>query len=273
MAAVRSQRAAEQLPPLPNSTSRVALISYDDPESLVSAFQEADAVIHLAGLLIERPDSSYERANVQTTGAVVEAAAQSAVDKFVLVSAIGADEHSTNRYFKTKGQAEALVKVSGLAYTILRVPLLLGRGTEGAAALRRQIHRPRAWLIGGGRHLEQPLDVIDIATAAKLAAKPDRAQNRTLELAGPSTLSHRQMILRAVHLLGKQIRISSIPKGLVKTALAIRQRMAPAGFSPDVLEVITADTKLDPNPAAAELGIELTGLDEMIQHSLETEDE
>ncbi len=49
--------------------------------------------------------------------------------------------------------------------------------------------------------------------------------------------------------------------------------MAPAGFSPDVLEVITADTSLDPNIAAAELGIELTGLDEMIQHSLETEHE
>ena len=119
------------------------------------------------------------------------------------------------------------------------------------------------WLIGGGRHLEQPLDVEDVATAARLASSPDRAQDRTLELAGPSTLSHRQMILRAAHLLGQQIRISSIPKGLVKTALAIRQRMAPAGFSPDVLEVITADTKLDPNPAAAELGIELTGLDEM----------
>ncbi len=271
VAAVRSRRAAEQLPPLPNSTSRVALISYDDPESLGSAFQEADAVIHLAGLLIERPDSSYERANVQTTGAVVEAAAQCAVDKFVLVSAIGADERSTNRYFKTKGQAEALVKVSGLTYTILRLPLLLGRETEGAAALRRQIHRPRAWLIGGGGHLEQPLDVEDVATAARSAASSDRAQDRTLELAGPVTLSHRQLILRSAHLLGHQIRISSIPKGLIKTVLAIRQRIVPAGFSPDVLEVITADTRLDPNPAAAELGIELTGLDEMIQHSLETE--
>jgi hypothetical protein len=35
-----------------------------------------------------------------------------------------------------------------------------------------------------------------------------------------------------------------------------------------VLEVITADTRLDPQPAAGELGIPLTGLDEMIQNSL-----
>jgi hypothetical protein len=34
-----------------------------------------------------------------------------------------------------KGQAEALVRTSGLNYTVLRAPLLLGPGTEGAAAL------------------------------------------------------------------------------------------------------------------------------------------
>ena len=272
VAAVRSEQAAQQLPPLPGN-SRVARISYDEPESLRAAFRDAGAVIHLAGFLIERPDSSYERANVQTTHTVVEAASESGVEKFVLVSSIGANERSSNRYFKTKGQAEALVKVSGLGYTILRVPLLLGRETEGAAALRRHLSRPRAWLIGGGRHLEQPLDVLDIATAANLAANRDRARNRTVELAGPTIVSHREIIMRAALLSGRRIRISSIPKGLVKTALAIRQRVAPAGFSPDALEVITADTHLDPAPAAAELGIELTGLDEMIQHSLGTEHE
>ncbi len=36
----------------------------------------------------------------------------------------------------------------------------------------------------------------------------------------------------------------------------------------DVLEVITADTRLDPQPAAGELGIRLTGIDEMIKNSL-----
>jgi hypothetical protein len=35
-----------------------------------------------------------------------------------------------------------------------------------------------------------------------------------------------------------------------------------------VLDVITADTRLDPQPAARELGILLTGIDEMIQNSL-----
>ena len=46
------------------------------------------------------------------------------------------------------------------------------------------------------------------------------------------------------------------------------KRIAGPGFSVDALEVITADTRLDPRPAAAELGIHLTGIDEMIKKSV-----
>ena len=268
VAAVRSERAASQLPPLPDGC-QVAYISYDDPQSLDSAFEGSDAVIHLAGLLIERPGSSYEKANVETTRAVVEGAHRNTAAKLVLISAIGADESSGNRYFRTKGQAEALVRASGLAYTILRVPLLLGRGTEGAAALRRHLGGSRTRLIGGGRHRDQPLDVQDVAAAAKRACDSDTAPNRTLELVGPVVLPHREIILRAARLADREVTISSIPKGLVSMVLAIRQRIAATGFSRDALEVITTDTDLDPVPAATEMGIELTGLDEMIQRSLE----
>lgn len=48
-------------------------------------------------------------------------------------------------------------------------------------------------------------------------------------------------------------------------------RVTGPGFSVAVLEVITADTRLDPQPAASELGIRLTGIDEMIQNSLRQE--
>ena len=78
-----------------------------------------------------------------------------------------------------------------------------------------------------------------------------------------------EMIVRAARLAEREIRISSIPTGLVRFVLAIRQRFAAPGFSTDALEVITTSTQLDSAPAAAEMGIQLTGLDEMIQHSLE----
>jgi uncharacterized protein YbjT (DUF2867 family) len=269
VAAVRSDRAAEQIRSQLSNGNAVVRISYDDHASLDAAFQGASAVIHLAGILVERPDSTYEEANVASTRSVAEAAKRSAVQKLVLVSATGADETSSNRYYRTKGQAEALVRASGLGYTVLRVPLLLGRGTAGAAALKRNVSRERAKLIGGGRNLQQPLDVDDLAQAAVVAAtQPSVASALTLDLVGPVSLPERELVERAARLLGREVRIGSIPKTLLSLALAIRQRIASPGFSRDVLEVITADTRLDPQPASCKLGIQLTGIDEMIRASL-----
>jgi uncharacterized protein YbjT (DUF2867 family) len=269
VAAVRSGPAADEIRSLLGGRSTLALISYDDAGSLDAAFRGASTIIHLAGILVERPGSTYEQANVAPVRSVVESAKRCAVEKFVLVSATGADEKSSNGYYRTKGRAEAVVRASGLCYTILRAPLLLGPATEGAAALARNACRPKAKLIGGGRNFQQPLEVDDLARAALAAAQPSVATNRTLNLVGPVSLPERELVERAARMLGHEVRISSVPKGLLSLALAIRQRVAGPGFSPDAVEVITANTRLDSRPAASELGIHLTGIDEMIKKSLE----
>ena len=268
VAAVRSDRAADQIGPLLGAHSRLVRISYDDSVTLDTALRGASAIIHLAGILVERPGSTYEQANVAPVRSVVEAAKRCAVEKIVLVSATGADEASSNGYYRSKGRAEALVRESGMNYTILRAPLLLGPGTEGAAALVRNASGRKAKLLGGGRNLQQPLLVDDLARAALIAAQPSIARSRTLNLVGPVSLPERELVKRTARLLGHEIKISSIPKGLLSFVLAIRRRISGPGFSPDVLDVITADTKLDPQLAAEEFGIRLTGIDEMIKSSL-----
>ena len=267
VAAVRSERAAQEIQPLLDGGG-LARISYDDPKSLDAAFHGASAIIHLAGILVEGPGSTYEQANVATARSVVEAAKRAEVNKFVLVSATGADEKASNGYYRSKGQAEAAVRGSGLCHTILRAPLLLGPETEGGAALARNARGPKAKLIGGGRNFQQPLYVADLARAALAAAQPSVASNRTLDLVGPVSLPERELVERAASLLGRRIRVSSIPKAPLAILLAIRKRVSGPGFSPDVVEVITANTRLDSQSAANELGIQLTGIDEMIKKSL-----
>jgi NADH dehydrogenase len=261
VAAVRSDRAAAELPP----GIEPARISYENASSLDAAFTGASGVIHLAGVLVERPGSTYEQANVNTTRAVAGAAARQGLDKLVFVSVVGADAASSNRYWKSKGEAEAVVRTCGCAYTILRVPLLLGPGTEGTAAMRRHLSRTTVILPGGGRNRHQPLHIDDLARAALLAAEPALARNRSLDLVGPVSMPDRDILEHGARLLGRAIRIRSMPIAALRLALAVRRRMGGPGFSPDVLEVITADTQIDPAPAAAEIGIALTGLDDMIR--------
>ena len=264
---VRSQRAADEIGQR-LGVADVVRVSYDDAAGLDAAFQGASAVVHLPGVLVERPGSSYEQANVDTTRGVVASAQRMGVERLVLVSAVGASETSPNRYWRTKGQAEALVRASGLTHVVLRAPMLLGAGTEGAAALKRNATQPKPTLIAGGRTVHQPLDVDDLARAALAAARNGVANNRTLDVVGPATLSEKELVERAAHLSGGHVKVRSLPKAWLAVMLTIRQFMGRPGLSRDALDVITDDTRLDPKPAIQALGIELTTLDEMIEKSL-----
>ena len=74
----------------------------------------------------------------------------------------------------------------------------------------------------------------DLARAAVAATQPSVAYNSTLDLVGPVSLPERELVERAARLLGRKVRIGSIPKGLFSFVLAIRQRFAGPGFSRDV---------------------------------------
>jgi len=272
VAGVRSDRAIQQIQSLLGSLghgSSAAQISYDDPGTLNAALSGASAVIHLAGILVERPGSSYEQANVVSTRSMVDAAKRNSLQKVVLVSAVGANEKSRNRYYRTKGEAEAIVRNSGIRYTILRAPLLLGPGTEGSAALARNSQGATVKLIAGGHHLQQPLHVADLARGAIAAAEGTVGNNRTLDFVGPVSLTERELVERAARLRGHAIQIRAISKPLLSFLLGVRQLFGSTGFSRDALEVITTSTKLDPQPAASEVGIDLTGIDQMIRESLD----
>ena len=163
VACVRSERAAAEIPASPRARVRIA--SYEDRAALTEALAGAECVVHLAGILIEGRGTSYESANVETAVAVAEAAARAGVEHLVLVSVVGADPASANRYFRTKGLAERAFAESGVPVTIVRTPILLGPGTAGAFSLARTVRRRHARLLGGGHYTMRPLDVDDLGEA------------------------------------------------------------------------------------------------------------
>ena len=63
VAGVRSESAFSTLPEAPGINPRV--ISYDDTEDLTAAFEGVDAVVHLAGILMESRHSTYEKLSLK----------------------------------------------------------------------------------------------------------------------------------------------------------------------------------------------------------------
>ena len=261
VATVRSERAAAALPARPLLDVRI--VSSDDTDGLARAMAGASSVVHLAGILIESRSATYERANVAATETAVDACRLASVSHLVLVSALGADPESANRYRRSKGAGERAVEQSGLDATIIRTPILLGPETAGAAAIMRAVSGGTARLLGGGGYLMRPLDVDDLSEAILGACRRRLPGVHVHELAGPEPVSYRGLIERVAGLTGRSLAYQSVPIWGAKLAAAITSRLTGGGVTPTVIDVITTSETVQHN-ADRELGVSLTPLSETL---------
>jgi uncharacterized protein YbjT (DUF2867 family) len=261
VAVVRSERAAATLSGIRGIDVRV--VSGDDAAGLATAMQGASSVVHLAGILIESRDATYDQANVAATAAVVAACQRAGVGHLVLVSAIGADLRSPNRYRRSKAEGEGVVERSGLDATIIRTPILLGPGSAGAAAIVRTAGSGKAKLLGGGGYVMRPLDLDDLSRAILVACDRRTPGVHLHELAGPEPIAYRDLIQRAAAMMGREVTLGAIPIWAAKLGAALRSRISGGGITPTVIDVITANEDV-PHNADADLGITLTPLAETL---------
>jgi NADH dehydrogenase len=257
VACVRSARAAATLPGSSNISPCV--VDYHDREKLASALTGTRCAVHLAGILMESPASSYQVANVDATGAVVEACKKAGVGHVVLVSVLGADPDSANRYLSSKGRAERIVVESGVSAAIIRTPILLGPGTAGARAVVHAASQRTVTLLGGGRHSIRPLDVDDLCRAILRCCRTSRPGAAIYELAGPETVTYRDVIARLARLMGRDVSVRSMPVWLAKLGAAFAGWTRQGGMTPTVIEVITSNEAVDRN-ADVDLGVTLSPL-------------
>lgn len=249
VACVRSAIAAATLPASPRISPCV--IDYDDRERLASALTATSCVVHLAGILMESPGSSYQVANVDATRAVVEACKMAGVAHVVLVSVLGADPNSANRYLSSKGRAERIVVESGVSAAIIRTPILLGPGTAGARAVVHLASQRTVTLLGGGRHSIRPLDVDDLSRAILCWCRAPRPGAAIYQLVGPEAVTYRDVIARTAMLMGREVSVRSMPVWLAKLGAAIAGWTRRGGMTSTVIEVITSDEAVHENADAA----------------------
>ena len=113
---------------LPPGT-RVVTGDVYDPELLKANFIGADAVINLVGILNEAGDNGrgFHRAHVALTKLVVAACQLAGTKRLLQMSSLNAGR-GDSFYLKTRGEAEAAVKASGLDWTIFEPSVIFGIG-------------------------------------------------------------------------------------------------------------------------------------------------
>ncbi len=265
LALVRSPRAASALSDL---RADVRVVDVRDADALALAAAGCEAWIHLAGILKQTRSARYVDAHERMAEVVARAAAKAGIARVASLSILGAVPDSPNECLASKGRADEILLGGGVPATVLRVPMVLGPGEIAAHALRAQASAPLALLVRGGATLEQPIDTRDVVAALGLAARDRSGERLALDLAGPESLAHRELVLRVARVLGRRPpRVVSIPTALAFAAAALLERLAEPPLTRAMLGVLEHDDAIDPAPAALRLGLTLTPLAETLTHT------
>jgi uncharacterized protein YbjT (DUF2867 family) len=230
-----------------------------------------DTLIHLVGIIRERPASgvTFERVHTQGTVRVLEAAAAAGVRRFIHMSALGARPEARARYHVTKWAAEEAVRASGLPWTIFRPSIIYGRGDGFVSLLARMTRLPVVPVVGTGRQQLQPVPIEQVAEAFARAVTLSTTVKQTYEVGGADAVTMLELLDLVTRALGRRPRIKvHVPLGLVRGAAALLENVPGFPVTTDQLLMLEEDNTCDPAAFYGALGLSplplATGLRRML---------
>jgi len=242
---------------------RVQLVLGDlaSPSSFRHAMRGVDCVVHLATPTRDDHGASIEELNALATLRLLRAAAAVGVKRFVFLSSLGASGHSRSRLLRSKALAETAVAGAPFETTILAPSLVVAPGDRWLTVLDRLSWLPAMLVPGRGHARFQPIAARDVADCA-LAALDVPVSGR-LELAGPQTLTHDEIVAAVLRARGRRRRLLHVPSPGVRLGLgAIERIVGPAVFAtPDEADLLDLSLTSPRGTTDAErLGVEPVSL-------------
>lgn len=243
-------------------------------KSVEQAVGGCDAVINLAGILLEQGRQSFNAVHVLGAKNIAEAAVGESIPNVVHLSALGADADSESRYASSKAKGEQAVSAAVPSADIVRPSILFGEGdgffTRFAGLANLTLALP---LLGGGKTKFQPLYVDNLAQAiCKIAAQG--STGKIWELGGPQTFTFKQLLRFTLAAIDKKRLLVPVPWA-VSNLMGVFGEIS--GYIPLVTPFLTRDqVKLlkignvvsGNHPGLSDLGIEAETIDAVVPDSL-----
>ena len=162
-----------------------------DRESLQKAVNGVDAVIHLVGIMagMTKEKVTYEQIHVQGMRNLVNACSEEGVGRFVYVSALGASPNAVTEYWRSKYEAEEIVRNSSMNYTIFRPSFVHGEGDMLVSMYVRWMKQYHMAFVPKPNARSQPLHVDDLVHCLIKSLYDEKTKNKTYEIGGPDRLT------------------------------------------------------------------------------------
>lgn len=203
--------------------AQVTWISGDlnDRTALEQLVTDADAAIHVAGVISGNTAADFERGNVEGTLAMLAAATAGGVRRFVQVSSLAAREPKLSLYGASKARSEELVHGSGLDWSIVRPPAVYGPGDKETLELFRMAKLGLMLMPPKGR--VSVIHADDLARLLLALAAPDAPSGILIEPddGKPGGWTHRQFAQALGSAVGTKPVIVSSPGMLLRLAARV----------------------------------------------------
>lgn len=229
-------------------------------ESYSSHLKDVDVVIHLAASVISNKDTY--NINVNGTKKLIEECKKYKINRFIHISSVAA--HIDSVYGISKRDSELLVLNSGLDYTILRPPLIIGKNSHG---FERLIHAVKTYplvpVIGPGTSKINPVYVKDVAQAIVKCIENKKSIKKSYNVAGSDILTYNEFMYLVMRYLHKKKTLIHIPTSLCYLLAYLTPFVTIGG-----IKFLTTDTIMDIKQTTKDINYKPTSLSKALKEIL-----
>ena len=214
-----------------------------DPDDLQIQFAGMDAVINLVGILNERGDNGrgFRRAHVELTQFVVSACRQAGVRRLLQMSSLNAGR-GRSHYLKSRGEAEAVVKASGLRWTIFEPSVIYGIGDGLFTRFGQLLRLAPVMPLARADAKFAPVFVGDVVEAFRRALAEPRSVGEVYELYGPDVFALAEIVRMTARQLGMRRWILPLPDALGRLQALAFDHVPGKPFSSDNFRSLLTDS-------------------------------
>jgi uncharacterized protein YbjT (DUF2867 family) len=214
-----------------------------DNERMLPAFLAGnEALINCVGILREHGRQRFDAVHHTAPARLARLAREAGIERFIHISAIGADPRSPSAYASSKAAGEKAVQDAFPTVTILRPSVVFGPEDQffnKFAAMATM--SPALPLIGGGETRFQPVYVGDVAEAVIRCLDDPATAGRTYELGGPKIYTFRALLELLLAEIRRKRMLIDLPFGLASLQARLMSILPNPPLTPDQVELLKSD--------------------------------
>ena len=184
------------------------------------AIKNSDIVVNLIGILFENRRQKFYNIHSKIPEAIAKICSESDVEKFIHVSAIGANDKSKSLYQKSKFLGEQKALENFKQTVIIRPSVVCGPEDNFTNLFSKLSVLPIIPVVGKNYNF-QPILVSDVANSILKAVEIKKNESKIYEIGGPKIISFGDMVKSILSTINKKRFVVEMPMAIAKIQSSI----------------------------------------------------